>query len=195
MGSDVIYREIDISPGRRISKLKYALLLLLIALLGAGAFYLSQEASYYILNSFNLSLYLSTIVSAVVVSVGFVYLNRYLISHGIRIPVMRRIINQRILISPGSGQPVDEELIRRYERALESLDKGSEGYVAALVMLGAMYLQNAVAYGNRDFYLKANEYLAKARDAMQEVKLSGEVKLLVDNLGNWIEAYKRRFEE
>jgi len=56
----------------------------------------------------------------------------------------------KYIISPESGEPIDEKVIKRYEKALEFSDRESENYVAGLAMLGMMYLQNAVAYDNKD---------------------------------------------
>ena len=142
-----------------------------------------------------LSSYVSIPAGAVVLSVGLILLNRYLISHGIRIPVLRRrVLEQEVLIVPGSGQPVDEELIKRHENALRFADENSEGYVAGLAMLGFMYLQNAIAYGNKDLYLRARDYLDRARDAMRRVSVSDEVRMLVDRLEREVEGSRSRFE-
>ena len=62
-------------------------------------------------------------------------------------------------------------------------------------MLGMMYLQNAVAYDNKDLYLRAKEYLERVEEAMEEESISFETKMLVDNLRSKIETYKYRFGE
>ena len=134
-------------------------------------------------------------MSAVVLGVGLVLLNRYLIGHGVRIPVLRRrVLGQEVFIVPGSGRPVDEELIRRHEDALRFANRNSEGYVAGLAMLGFMYLQNAIAYSDRGLYLRAKDYLDRARDAMRTVNVSDEVKMLIERLGREIKRSKTRFE-
>ena len=194
MSGNVIYRRIEIT-NKRISRLKYVLLLLLIALIGTGAYFLAQHALQQALHNVTLSSYVSILVGAVVTGTGLVILNRYLINHGIMIPTLRRrILEQGIFIVPGSGRPIDEELIRRHEDALNFADSNSEGYVAGLVVLGFMYLQNAVTYGNRDLYLKAGDYLDKAMNTMGTVHISDEVKMLIERLGREIERNKARFE-
>ncbi|GAB6944039.1 hypothetical protein JCM14467A_08210 [Vulcanisaeta sp. JCM 14467] len=138
-----------------------------------------------------MSYYVSPLVSAAILGVGLVLLNRYLISHGVRIPVLRRrTLEKEVFIVPGSGRPVDEELIRRHEDTLRFTDENSEGYVAGLAMLGFMYLQNAIAYGNKDLYLRARDYLDRARDVMRSVNVSDEVRMLVERLGREIEKNK-----
>jgi len=74
------------------------------------------------------------------------------------------------------------------------LPKGEE-YIKRLAMLGMMYLQNAVAYGNKDLYLRAKEYLAKAEEAMEGKSVSFETRMAVDYLRSKIETYKYRFRE
>ncbi len=180
---------------KRVSRFKYTLFLLLIALLSAVTYVLSQFALQRILQSPpTLSSYISALVSAAVVGIGLVYLNRYLITHGIRFPVLRRTFNHVVYIIPGDGQPINEELIRRYEDALRFSDKNSENYVAELAMLGFMYLQNAIAYGNKDLYLRARDYLDKARDAMKTVRVSDKVRILVERLEKEVESNKAKFE-
>ncbi|AGJ62923.1 Hypothetical Protein SiL_1476 [Sulfolobus islandicus LAL14/1] len=58
-----------------------------------------------------------------------------------------------ITILPDSGQPIDEKYIKNFEANLKFV-KGEE-YIKQLAMLGMMYLQNAIAYDNKDLYLKA----------------------------------------
>jgi hypothetical protein len=72
---------------------------------------------------------------------------------------------------------------------------GSENYVAELAMLGMMYLQNAVAYDNKDLYLRAKDYLTKAEEAMEGKSVSFETRMAVDYLRSKIETYKYRFGE
>ena len=115
---------------------------------------------------------------------------------GIRPPgIRKKEASTKYMISPESGQPIDEKVIKRHEKALEFSDRGSENYVAELAMLGTMYLQNAVAYDNKDLYLRAKEYLARAEEAMEGKSVSFETKMLVDNLRSKIETYKYRFGE
>ncbi len=56
-------------------------------------------------------------------------------------------------------------------------------------------MQNAVAYDNKNLYLRAEEYLSKAEEAMKEKNVSFETKILVDNLRSKIEIYNYRFGE
>ena len=190
----MVYRRIEIT-NRRISGLKYTLLLLLIALIATGAYFLAQYVLQQTLHNAALSYYLSPLVGAVVLGIGLVLLNRYLIGHGVRIPVLRRrTLEQEVFIVPGSDRPVDEELIRRHENALRFADENSEGYVAGLAMLGFMYLQNAIAYGNKDLYLRARDYLDRARDAMSRVSVSNEVRMLVERLRKEVKGNRSRFE-
>ena len=70
---------------------------------------------------------------------------------GIRPPgIRKKEASTKYIISPESEQPINEKVIKRYEKALEFSDRESENYVAGLAMLGMMYLQNAVAYDNKD---------------------------------------------
>ncbi len=45
-----------------------------------------------------------------------------------------------------------------------------------LDMVAMMYLQNAVAYDNKDLYLRAKEYLSRAEEVMQVKSVSFETK-------------------
>ncbi|ADN50641.1 hypothetical protein [Vulcanisaeta distributa] len=193
MGKKVIYKEIEIT-NERISRLKYALLLLLIALIGTGAYILTQYSLQHVLHNAVLSSYLSIPVGAVVVGVGLILLNRYLINHGVMIPILKRRVERTVFISPGNGWSIDEELIRRHEDALRFADRDSEGYVTGLAMLSFMYLQNAIAYDDRSLYLKARDYLNRAKDAMRTVNVSDEVKILVERLEKEVEGSRSRFE-
>ena len=87
---------------------------------------------------------------------------------------------------------IDEKFIRRFEVNLKFAAKGEE-YVKRLAMLGMMYLQNAVAYGNKDLYLRAKEHLTKAEEAVQGKSVSFETRMAVDYLRSKIETYKYRF--
>jgi hypothetical protein len=78
--------------------------------------------------------------------------------------------------SPESEQPIDEKVIKRLEKALKFSDRESENHVAELAMLGMMYLQNAVAYDNKDLYLRAKEHLARAEEAMERKNVSFKTK-------------------
>ncbi|AGJ63487.1 Hypothetical Protein SiL_2044 [Sulfolobus islandicus LAL14/1] len=98
-----------------------------------------------------------------------------------------------ITILPDSGQPIDERYIKGFEANLK-FAKGEE-YIKQLAIIGMMYLQNAVAYDNKDLYLRAKEYLSRAEEAMEGKSVSFETKALVENLKSKIETYKYRFGE
>jgi len=190
-------RKIIFGPTKEISTLKYVLLILLLDGLPST---IVSILAYNIIYNFSHSIILSATLSALIFStLGAIlstYLDRYLMRHGIRPPgIRRKEARTKYMISPESGQPIDEKVIKRYEKALEFSDKKSENYVAELAMLGMMYLQNAVAYDNKDLYLRAKEYLARAEEAMEGKSVSFETKILVDNLRSKIETYKYRFGE
>ena len=183
-------RKIIFGPTKEISTLKYYLLILLIVGLPST---IVSILAYDIIYNFSHSIKLSAALSAIIfLTLGAklsTYLDRYryyryLMRHGIRPPG-----------SPESEQPIDEKVIKRYEKALEFSDKESENFVAKLAILGMMYLQNAVAYDNKDLYLRAKEYLAWAEEAMEGKNVSFKTKMLVDNLRSKIETYKYRFGE
>ncbi|MEJ2780515.1 hypothetical protein WIW89_06375 [Stygiolobus sp. CP850M] len=190
-------RKIIFGPTKEISTLKYVLLILLLDGLPST---IVSILAYNIIYNFSHSIILSATLSALIFStLGAIlstYLDRYLMRHGIRPPgIRRKEASTKFMISPESGQPIDEKVIKRYEKALEFSDKKSENYVAELAMLGMMYLQNAVAYDNKDLYLRAKEYLARAEEAMEGKNVSFETRMLVDNLRSKIETYKYRFGE
>ncbi|MEM3950845.1 hypothetical protein, partial [Saccharolobus sp.] len=118
------------------------------------------------------------------------YFRKYLQSSNLITPFMRR---QSITILPDSGQPIDEKYIKSFEVNIRFAK--DEEYIKRLAMLGMMYLQNAVAYDNKDLYFRAKEYLSRAEQAMQGKSVSFETKALVDNLRSKIETYKYRFGE
>ncbi|WP_048052809.1 hypothetical protein [Saccharolobus islandicus] len=184
-------------PTKEISTLKYVLLILLFdALPSAIVFILANDIIYNFLHSSILSTILSALIFSTLGATLSTYLNRYLMRRGIRPPgIRKKEASTKYTISPESGQPIDEKVIKRYEKALEFSDKESENYVAELAKLGMMYLQNAVAYDNKDLYLRAKEYLARAEEAMEGKSISFETKMLVDNLRSMIETYKYRFGE
>lgn len=151
---------------------------------------LSFSIPYYILHNLTLANTLSTIIPILVSIVSATYFKRYLQSRGLITPFMKRV---SITILPDSGQPIDEKYIKSFEARLK-FTKGEE-YIKQLAMLGMMYLQNAVAYNNKDLYLRAKEYLARAEEAMKGKSVSFETKMLVDNLKSKIETYRYRFGE
>jgi len=108
-------------------------------------------------------------------------------------PFTRR--RKTITILPDSGKPIDEKYIRSFEAGLNFYKNDSNEYVKRLAMIGLMYLQNAIAYGNKDYYLKARDYLYKAEEEMNGKNVTFETRLLVDNLSSKIETYKYRFGE
>ncbi|ARM76497.1 hypothetical protein [Acidianus manzaensis] len=176
---------------KRLSFFKWlGLALLFIGLPSTVAAVLSFSILYYILHDMTLANTLSTIISILGFAVSVIYFNRYLESRGLIAPFMKR---KFINILPDSGQPIDEKYIKSFEARLK-FAKGEE-YIKLLAMLGMMYLQNAVAYDNKDFYLRAKEYLSRAEEAMREKSVSFETKALVDNLRSKIETYKYRFGE
>ena len=190
-------RKIIFGPTKEISTLKYLLLHLLVdGLPSIIVSILAYDIIYNFSHTFILSAFLSALIFSTLGATLSTYLNRYLMRRGIRPPgIRKKEARTKYIISPESGQPIDEKVIKRYEKALEFSDKKSENYVAELAMLGMMYLQNAVAYDNKDLYLRAKEYLAKAEEAMEGKNVSFETKLLVDNLKSKIETYKYRFGE
>ena len=190
-------KKVIFGPTKEISTLKYVLLILLLgALPSAIVLILAYGVIYNFSHSFILSATLSSLIASTLGATLSTYLDRYFMRRGIRTPgIRKKEAKTKYMISPESGQPIDEKVIKRYEKALEFSDKKSENYVAELAMLGMMYLQNAVAYDNKDLYLRAKEYLAKAEEAMEGKNVSFETKLLVDNLKSKIETYKYRFGE
>jgi len=190
-------RKIVFGPTKEISTLKYLLLHLLVdGLPSIIVSILAYNIIYNFSHSFILSATLSTLIFSTLSATLSTYLNRYLMRRGIRPPgIRRKEASIKYIISPESGQPIDEKVIKRHEKALEFSDRESENYVAELAMLGMMYLQNAVAYDNKDLYLRAKEYLARAEEAMEGKSVSFETKMLVDNLRSKIETYKYRFGE
>ncbi|AEE94201.1 conserved hypothetical protein [Acidianus hospitalis W1] len=150
----------------------------------------SFSIPYYLLHNVTLANTLSTIIPIVVFAISVIYFNKYLQSRNLISTFMKK---RSITILPDSGQPIDEKYIRGFEVNLKFI-KGEE-YIKQLAMLGMMYLQNAVAYDNKDLYLRAKEYLARAEEAMEGKSVSFETKMLVDYLRSKIETYKYRFGE
>ena len=142
------------------------------------------------MHNLSLAKALSTAIPIVVFAISVAYFRRYLKSRNIITPFMKRTT---ITILPDSGQPIDEKYIKSFEAELE-FAKGEE-YIRRLAMIGMMYLQNAVAYNNKDLYLKAKEYLSKAEEAIKGKDVGFMTKTLVDNLRSKIETYKYRFGE
>ncbi|BBG23762.1 hypothetical protein [Sulfuracidifex tepidarius] len=176
---------------KRLSFFKWlGLALLFIGLPTVVAVVLSFSIPYYILHDMTLANTLSTIIPILVFVVSATYFKRYLESRGLITPFMKRV---SITILPDSGQSIDEKYIKSFEAKLK-FAKGEE-YIKQLAMIGMMYLQNAIAYDNKDLYLRAKEYLSRAEEAMQRKSVSFETKMLVDNLKSKIETYKYRFGE
>jgi len=181
--------------GKKLSFLKWlGLALLFIGFPTAIAVVVSFSIPYYLLHNVTLANTLSTItiIPIVVFIITGIHFRKYLQSRNLITPFMkRRLITITILTD--SGQPIDEKFIRSFEANLKFV-KGEE-YIKQLAMLSMMHLQNAVAYDNKDLYLRAKEYLARAEEAMKEESISFETKMLVDNLSSKIETHKYRFGE
>jgi hypothetical protein len=177
--------------GKRLSFLEWlGLASLFIGLPTAVAIVVSFSIPYYLLHNVTLANSLSTIIPLVVFVISKISFRKYLESRDLISPFMKK---KPITISPDSGEPIDEKFIRRFEVNLK-FAKGEE-YIKRLAMLGMMYLQNAVAYDNKDLYLRAKEYLAKAEKAMEGKSVSFETRMAVDYLRSKIETYKYRFGE
>ena len=177
--------------GKGLSFLEWlGLALLFIGLPTAIASVVSFSIPYYLLHNVTLANTLSTIIPIVVIVISVTYFRKYLQSRNLITPFTKR---SSITILPDSGQPIDEKYIRSFEVNLK-FAKGEE-YIKQLAMLGMMYLQNAVAYDNKDLYLRAKEYLARAEEAMEGKSVNFETKMWVDNLRSKIETYKHRFGE
>ena len=177
--------------GKKLSFLKWlGLALLFIGFPTAIATVLSFSIPYYFLHNVTLANTLSTIIPIIVIVTSIAYFRKYLQSSNLITPFMRR---QPITILPDSGQPIDEKYIKSFEVNIRFAK--DEEYIKRLAMLGMMYLQNAVAYDNKDLYFRAKEYLSRAEQAMQGKSVSFETKALVDNLRSKIETYKYRFGE
>ena len=180
-----------VMEGKKLSFLKWVgLALLFIGFPTVIATVVSFSIPYYLLHNVTLANTLSTIIPIAVIVISVTDFRKYLQSRNLVTPFMKRI---SITILPNSGQPIDEKYIRSFEVNLKFV-KGEE-YIKQLATLGMMYLQNAVAYDNKDLYLRAKEYLARAEEAMEGKSISFETKMLVDNLRSRIEAYKYRFGE
>ena len=179
--------------GKRLSFLEWlGLASLFIVLPTLIASVVSFSIPYYLLHNVTLANTLSTIIPIVVFAISVISFRKYLQSRDIITPFMKKR-SVTITILPDSGQPIDEKYIRSFEVNLRFV-KGEE-YIKQLAMLGMMYLQNAVAYDNKDLYLRAKEYLARAEEAMDGKNVSFETKMLVDKLRSKIETYKYRFGE
>jgi hypothetical protein len=180
-----------VMEGKRLSFLEWlGLASLFIGLPTAIASVVSFSIPYYLLHNVTLANTLSTVIPIVVIVISVTYYRKYLQSHNLITPFMKK---RSITILPDSGQPIDEKYIKGFEVNLK-FAKGEE-YIKQLTMLGMMYLQNAVAYDNKDLYLRAKEYLARAEEAMEGKNVSFETEMLVDNLRSKIETYKYRFGE
>jgi hypothetical protein len=150
----------------------------------------SFSIPYYLLHNVTLANILSTIIPIVVFVISVIYFSKYLQSRTLITPFMKKRL---ITILPDSGQPIDEKYIKSFEDNLK-FAKGEE-YIKWLAMLGMMYLQNAIAYDSKDYYLRAKEYLTKTKEAMDGKSINFETKKLVEYLMNKIEAHKYRFGE
>ncbi len=127
-------RKVIFGPTKEISTLKYYLLVILTGLPAVIVSILVDDITHNFL--------LSSLIFVAVGATSATYLHRYLMRRGIRPPgIRRKEAKTKYILSPESGQPIDEKLIKRYERALKFSDKESENYVAQLAMLGMMYLQ------------------------------------------------------
>ncbi|WP_048587846.1 hypothetical protein [Saccharolobus islandicus] len=176
---------------KRLSFSKWlGLALLFIGLPIAIAFILSFSITYYLLHNLTLANILIIVIPLAVFATSSSYFDRYLRSNGLISPFMKKVT---ITILPDSGQPIDERYIKGFEANLK-FAKGEE-YIKQLAIIGMMYLQNAVAYDNKDLYLRAKEYLSRAEEAMEGKSVSFETKALVENLKSKIETYKYRFGE
>jgi hypothetical protein len=181
-----------VMEGKRLSFLEWLRLAsLFIGLPTATASVVSFSIPYYLLHNVTLASTLNMIIPTVVFVISVIYFEKYLQRHNLISPFIKK--RRTFTILPDSGQPIDEKYIRSFEVNLK-FAKGEE-YIKRLAMLGLMYLQNAVAYDNKDLYLRAKEYLARAEEAMEGKSVSFETKLLVDNLRSKIETYKYRFGE
>jgi hypothetical protein len=180
-----------VMEGKRLSFLEWlGLALLFIGLPTLIASVVSFSILYYLLHDVTLANTLSIVIPIVIIVISGTYFSKYLQRRNLIAPFMKKRI---ITILPDSGQPIDEKYIRSFEVNLK-FAKGEE-YIKRLAMLGMMYLQNAVAYDNKDLYLRAKEYLARAEEAMEGKNVSFETKMWVDNLISKIETYKYRFGE
>ncbi len=176
---------------KKLSVFKWVgLTLLFIGFPAVIATVLSFSIPYYLLHNVMLAYALGTIIPIIVIVTSIEYFRKYLQSRNLITPFMRR---QSIIILPDSGQPIDEKYIKSFENNLRFAD--GEEYIKQLTMLGMMYLQNAVAYNNKDLYLRAKEFLTRAEETMQGKSVSFETKMLVDSLKSKIETYKYRFGE
>lgn len=176
---------------KRLSFSKWlGLALLFIGLPIAIAFILSFSITYYLLHNLTLANILIIVIPLAVFATSSSYFDRYLRSNGLISPFMKKVT---ITILPDSGQPIDERYIKGFEANLK-FAKGEE-YIKQLAIIGTMYLQNAVAYDNKDLYLRAKEYLSRAEEAMEGKSVSFETKALVENLKSKIETYNYRFGE
>jgi hypothetical protein len=54
----------------------------------------------------------------------------------------------KYIISPESGQPIDEKVIKRHEKALEFSDRESENYVAELVLASFSLFQEVLSHAS-----------------------------------------------
>ena len=177
--------------GKRLTFLEWlGLASLFIGLPTAIAIAVSFSIPYYLLHNVTLANTLSSIIPLVVFVISDISFWNYLKSRNLISPFMKM---RPITISPDSKEPIDEKFIRRFEFNLR-FAKGEE-YIKRLAMLGMMYLQNAVAYDNKDLYLRAKDYLTKAEEAMEGKSVSFETRMVVDYLRSKIETYKYRFGE
>ena len=189
MNKKVVYKKITI----KVSRFKYILLNILIALLAAGAAFLFQWTFRSVLNT-SPPVYLSALIFGIVVGVGVTYLNRHLANRGFRAAALSGAAGRHAYIVLGGDKPVDEDLIGKYEDYLKRVNKSSEDHLTILAILSFMYLQNALVYKRKDLYLKSYEYLAKARDAMKGVKASAEVKALIEKLEKEVAVAGKKFD-
>ncbi|BBD72008.1 hypothetical protein HS1genome_0397 [Sulfodiicoccus acidiphilus] len=164
------------------------LALLFIGLPTGVAIAISYYMPVFLLHNPSLANYLGTIIPLMTFVISSTYFNRYIQSRGLKSQFMRRT---SVKISPESGKPIDQKMIKGFEASLK-FAKG-EDRIRRLVTVGMMYLQNAVAYDDKDRYLKAKEFLSLAEEAMRGESPSFETKMLVENLRSKTETYKYRF--
>ncbi|MBB5255119.1 hypothetical protein [Sulfurisphaera ohwakuensis] len=184
----------DRQEPHRISLLKWlGLFSLFVVLPTAVSVFISFSIPYYIFHNPTLANNLSTIVSIIVIVISSYFFNRYLLSHNMISPFTRS--RKTITVLPDSGEPIDEKYIRSFEAGLNFYKNDPNEYIKRLAMIGLMYLQNAIAYANKDYYLKARDYLYKAEEEINGKNVTFETRLLVDNLRSKIKTYKYRFGE
>ncbi|MGC9227710.1 hypothetical protein [Caldivirga sp.] len=178
---------------RKLSTLKWLeLVLLFIGLPTVLSVFLSFSIPYYLLHNVALANELSIIVSIAVFALSSYALRNYLRSRNALSPLVGRR-SFMTMVSLDDEHPIDGELVKRIEDSLRFVDKDTDEYVKLLAMIGIMNLRNAVAYGDRNLYMKAKGYLSMAEEAAGRVNVGEETKLLMGKLRLKVEEYKKRF--